>query len=80
MKGKVKRIQSLQSAWSLFKTMVVEAQRTCIAQRKKGSTKSKRVPAWLTSGAREALKGKEGSFHKWKSLPKEENKKEHKLW
>lgn len=36
--------------------------------------------AWLTSGVREVLKGKKGSFHKWKFFPNEENKKEYKLW
>ena len=80
LKGKVKRVQSLQAAWRLFKTTVVEAQRKCIPQRKKGSARSRRVPAWLTNNVREAVKSKEASFRKWKSCPNEETKKEHKLW
>ena len=52
----------------------------CVPQRKKVSAKPKRMPAWLMSGGREDLKGKEGSFCKCKSFPNEENKKEHRLW
>ena len=37
------------------------------------------MPASLTRGVREALKGKEGSFHEWKSFTNEENKEENKF-
>nr|GFB50161.1 hypothetical protein [Tanacetum cinerariifolium] len=80
MRRLVKKKLKGKSAWRLFKTTVIEAQRECIPQRRKGSTKSRRVPAWLTSTVKEAIKGKEASFRKWKSCPNEENKQEHKLW
>ncbi|XP_061469435.1 uncharacterized protein LOC133378834 isoform X1 [Rhineura floridana] len=64
---------------SCLKT-ILEAQLECIPQIRKGTARAKKMPAWLTSEVKEALRGKKSSFRKWKSCPNEENKKEHKLW
>lgn len=62
LKGKVKRVQLLQSAWRTFKTMIIEAQPACILQRRKGFTKLEREQAWLTSQVRETIKTNELPF------------------
>lgn len=43
---------------------------------RKGTTRSKRIPAWLTSGVKEAIPGKKATFRKWMSCLNEEIKKE----
>ncbi|XP_053130019.1 uncharacterized protein LOC128335549 [Hemicordylus capensis] len=80
LKGKSRRVTSLQSAWSLLKTTILEAQLDCIPKRRKDTTKSRRMPAWLTGTVKEAIKGKKTSFRNWKACPNEENRKERKLW
>ncbi|XP_053142135.1 uncharacterized protein LOC128340687 [Hemicordylus capensis] len=80
LKVKIRRVTSLQSAWCLLKTTILEAQLDCIPKRRKGTTKSRRMQAWLTGTVKEAIKEKKTSFQNWKACPNEENRKEHKLW
>ncbi|XP_053155158.1 uncharacterized protein LOC128346183 [Hemicordylus capensis] len=80
LKGKIMRVTSLQNTWSLLKTTILEAQLECIPKRRKGTTRTRRMPAWLTGKIKEAIKEKKTSFQNWKACPNEENRKEHKLW
>ncbi|XP_053109841.1 zinc finger protein 277 isoform X3 [Hemicordylus capensis] len=48
LKGEIRIVTSLQNAWSLLRTTIQEAQLDCIPIRRKGTTKSRRMPARLT--------------------------------
>ncbi|XP_053145920.1 uncharacterized protein LOC128342544 isoform X2 [Hemicordylus capensis] len=80
LKGKVRRVKSLHKASNLFKTTIIEAQLECLPRRRKGTTKFRKMPAWLIRRVSKAIKVKKTCFRKWESCPNKENRKEHKLW
>uniref|UniRef100_A0A674II76 Intraflagellar transport 172 n=1 Tax=Terrapene triunguis TaxID=2587831 RepID=A0A674II76_9SAUR len=80
LKGSVPKIKSLQAAWKLFKDAILEPQLNCTPQIKQHSKRTKKVPPWLNNKVKEAVSYKKASIKKWKLIPNEENRKEHKHW
>lgn len=62
MKGRVKKVKSLQHAWKLFKSTIMEAQIECTLQIRKGATKSKRKSAYLMNKPKKPEKARMLSF------------------
>lgn len=61
LKEKAKRFKSLRESWRQIKIVIRKAQLKCTTQIRKGTKKAMRMPVWLTSKVKKAIKGRNGT-------------------